>query len=140
LLRERLGEHATFLGWLTGDELARVYASADIFLFASSTETFGQVILEAQASGLPVVAVDRGGPSCLIDHGETGLLVSPEVNALADAVVSATSTPLLCERIGRGALAAVRGRSWEAALDRLAAAYRIALSARSGQRLERGVA
>ncbi len=51
-LRERLGETATFLGWLGGDELARAYASADAFLFASQTDTFGQVILEAQASGL----------------------------------------------------------------------------------------
>ena len=140
LLRARLGEHATFLGWLSGDALARAYASADVFLFASSTETFGQVVLEAQASGLPVVAVDRGGPACLIEHGETGLLAAPDVNGLADAVVSMTSTPLLSERISRGALAAVRGRSWEAALDRLAAAYRIALSAHGDQQLARGVA
>ena len=140
LLRARLGEHATFLGWLSGDDLARAYASADVFLFASSTETFGQVVLEAQASGLPVVAVDRGGPACLIEHGETGLLAAPDVNGLADAVVSVTSTPLLSERISRGALAAVRGRSWEAALDRLAAAYRIALSAHGNQQLARGVA
>jgi len=140
LLRGRLGEHATFLGWLSGETLAQAYASADVFLFASSTETFGQVVLEAQASGLPVVAVDRGGPACLIEHGETGLLAAPDVNGLADAVASMTSTPLLSERISRGALAAVRGRSWEAALDRLAAAYRIALSAHGDQRLARGVA
>ncbi|MBV8220962.1 MAG: glycosyltransferase, partial [Solirubrobacterales bacterium] len=140
LLRARLGEYATFLGWLTGTDLARAYASADVFLFASSTETFGQVVLESQASGLPVVAVDRGGPASLIEHGETGLLAPPEVNALADAVLAVTSTPLLGERIGRGALAAVRGRSWEAALDRLAAAYRIALSARGDQTLARDVA
>ncbi len=130
----------TFLGWLSGEDLARAYASADVFLFASSTETFGQVVLEAQASGLPVVAVDRGGPACLIEHGETGLLAAPDVNALADAVVSVTSTPLLSERISRGALAAVRGRSWEAALDRLAAAYRIALAAHDDRQLARGVA
>jgi len=140
LLRARLGEHATFLGWLSGDALARAYASADVFLFASSTETFGQVVLEAQASGLPVVAVDRGGPACLIEHGETGLLAPPDVSALADAVVSVTTTPLLSERMSRGALAAVRGRSWEAALDRLAAAYRIALAAHGDQQLARGVA
>jgi len=140
VLRARLNEHATFLGWLSGDDLARAYASADVFLFASSTETFGQVVLEAQASALPVVAVDRGGPACLIEHGETGLLAAPDVNGLADAVVSMTSTPLLAERISRGALAAVRGRSWEAALDRLAAAYRIALAAHGGQQLARGVA
>jgi glycosyltransferase involved in cell wall biosynthesis/predicted metal-dependent phosphoesterase TrpH len=140
LLRARLGEHATFLGWLSGDDLGRAYASADVFLFASSTETFGQVVLEAQASGLPVVAIDRGGPACLIEHGETGLLAPPDVNALADAVVSVTGTALLSERISRGGLAAVRGRSWEAALQRLAAAYRIALSAHGDQQLERGVA
>ena len=57
-------------------DLARAYASADVFLFASRTDTFGQVILEAQASGLPVVAVDEGGPASLIDDGETGLLAA----------------------------------------------------------------
>src|SRR4029453_10447469 len=61
-LRERGGEHATFLGWLEGDELARAYASADVFLFASRTDTFGQVLLEAQASGLAGVAVGEGRP------------------------------------------------------------------------------
>jgi glycosyltransferase involved in cell wall biosynthesis len=140
VLRERLGERATFLGWLSGDELARTYASADAFMFASATETFGQVILEAQASGLPVVAVDRGGPASLIEHGETGLLAAPEVSALADAVVAVTTTPSLSERIGRAGLTAVRGRSWEAALDRLATAYRIALAGGGSYRLERGVA
>ena len=140
MLRARLGERATFLGWLSGDVLARAYASADAFLFASSTETFGQVVLEAQASGLPVVAVDRGGPASLIEYGETGLLAPPEVNALADAVVSVTGTPLLSERICRGALAAVRDRSWEASLDRLATAYHVALAGRADQRLERGAA
>ena len=61
----------TFLGWLEGDALARAYADADLFLFCSQTDTFGQVVLEAQASGLPVVAVDAGGPSELIDSGRT---------------------------------------------------------------------
>jgi glycosyltransferase involved in cell wall biosynthesis len=73
-LRERLGDAATFLGWLTVDELARAYASADMLLFASRTDTFGQVILEAQASGLPVLAVAAGGPRSLIEDGGTGLL------------------------------------------------------------------
>ena len=62
MLRVRLGEHATFLGWLDREELAHAYASADVFLFCSQTDTYGQVIAEAQASGLPVVAVDEGGP------------------------------------------------------------------------------
>ena len=107
-LRERLGDAATFLGWLAGDELARAYASADVFLFASRTDTFGQVILEAQASGLPVVAVDEGGPTSLIEHGETGLLVPADADALAEALLGPVQTPLLRERLtargaGRGA-------------------------------------
>jgi glycosyltransferase involved in cell wall biosynthesis/predicted metal-dependent phosphoesterase TrpH len=126
-LRERLGDAATFLGWLSGDELPRAYASADLFMFASQTDTFGQVVLEAQASGLPVIAVDEGGPASLITHGETGILATADVEALADAVISLASRPLLAERLRRAALSAVRGRTWEAALERLAAGYRIAL-------------
>jgi glycosyltransferase involved in cell wall biosynthesis len=140
LLRERLGDRATFLGWLAGDVLARTYASADVFMFASATETFGQVILEAQASGLPVVAVGRGGPASLIEHRETGLLAPPGVSDLADALVAVTNTPPLSARISRAALTAVRGRSWEASLDHLASAYRSALADGGSYRLERGVA
>ena len=61
-LRARLGVDATFLGWLEEEELARAYASPDLFLFAGRTDTFGQVIREAQASGLPVVASTRAAP------------------------------------------------------------------------------
>ncbi len=133
VLRARLGEHATFLGWLTGEELGRAYASADVFLFASRTDTFGQVILEAQASGLPVVAVGEGGPRSLIEDGETGLLVAPEAGALAEAVLSLTGSPLLHERLRRAALAAVRGRTWESSLHQLAAGYRAALDEHAAQ-------
>jgi glycosyltransferase involved in cell wall biosynthesis/predicted metal-dependent phosphoesterase TrpH len=128
-LRERLGEHATFLGWLDGDELPRAYASADLFLFASRTDTYGQVIVEAQASGLPVVAVAEGGPASLIEHGETGLLAPADPEALASELLRLASEPLLYERIRRAALAAVRGRTWEASLEQLAAGYRRALGA-----------
>ncbi len=126
-LRERLGEHVTFLGWLDGEALARAYASADVFLFPSHTDTFGQVILEAQASGLPVVAVAEGGPLSLITGGETGVLAPADADALADALLSLLAVPLRAERIRRAALAAVRGRTWEAALEQLAAGYHAAL-------------
>ena len=127
-LRERLGEQATFLGWLAGADLARAYASADVFLFASQTDTFGQVLLEAQASGLPVVAVDVGGPASLIEDGETGLLAPADADALADRILALVASPLLRERIRRSALSAVGARTWEAALERLAAGYRVALA------------
>jgi glycosyltransferase involved in cell wall biosynthesis/predicted metal-dependent phosphoesterase TrpH len=126
-LRERLGEHATFLGWLGGDDLPRVYASADVFLFASRTDTFGQVLLEAQASGLPVVAVGEGGPASLIENGVTGLLAGADEDELAAAVLSLVNSPLLRERIKRAALASVGERTWETSLQRLSAGYLLAL-------------
>jgi glycosyltransferase involved in cell wall biosynthesis/predicted metal-dependent phosphoesterase TrpH len=122
-LRERLGEHATFLGWLDGDALARVYASADVFLFASRTDTFGQVVLEAQASGLPVVAVAEGGPLELVEHGRTGLLSPADPDGLAAAVCELASSPVLRRRLASAALEAARTRSWENALARLAEGY-----------------
>ncbi len=127
VLRERLGEQATFLGWLGGQDLARAYASADAFMFASQTDTFGQVILEAQASGLPVLAVDQGGPASLITAGETGLLAPARPDALAQALLGLVHTPLLRERLRKSALAAVRERTWESSLQRLGAGYRSAL-------------
>jgi glycosyltransferase involved in cell wall biosynthesis len=126
-LRERLGEHATFLGWLEGDDLARAYASADIFLFASRTDTFGQVLLEAQASGLAVVAVGEGGPTSIVTDGATGRLCRPDASALAAAVNELAVQPLQRERLARTALDAVAQRTWERSLQRLADGYRRAL-------------
>jgi glycosyltransferase involved in cell wall biosynthesis/predicted metal-dependent phosphoesterase TrpH len=135
-LRARLGEHATFLGWLEGDELARAYASADVFLFASRTDTFGQVLLEAQASGLPVVAVDEGGPTSIVDDGRTGLLRPANAEALAAAVCRLAEAPLLRRALASAALHAVRGRTWEAALGRLADGYRASIVTAERRRLE----
>jgi glycosyltransferase involved in cell wall biosynthesis len=126
-LRERIGEQATFLGWLEGDELARAYASADIFLFASRTDTFGQVILEAQASGLAVVAVAEGGPASLIEDGRTGRLCPADTEALATAVLELARAPRRREQLARAALAAVSARTWDGALRQLADGYRRAL-------------
>jgi glycosyltransferase involved in cell wall biosynthesis len=130
MLRDRLGEHATFLGWLDRRQLARAYASADVFLFCSRTDTYGQVIAEAQASGLAVVAVAEGGPASLIADGRTGWLCDPDPDALAAAVAQLAASPFLRERITRAAHAEVRGRTWEAALAQLAAGYERAAGSR----------
>jgi glycosyltransferase involved in cell wall biosynthesis/predicted metal-dependent phosphoesterase TrpH len=132
-LRERVGEeHATFLGWLQGIELARAYASADMFLFPSSTDTFGQVILEAQASGLPVVAVAAGGPLSLVEDRVSGLLSAPRADALAECVLELAGSPLLRQRLAAVALSAVRRRTWESAMERLAEGYRRGLAESRG--------
>ena len=128
VLRARLGDAATFLGWLDRASLARVYASADIFLFCSRTDTFGQVILEAQASGLPVIAVAEGGPLSLIADRHTGWLSPPDPECIASAVAQLAASPFMRDRIARAALSALDGHTWDAALRQLAAGYRLALT------------
>jgi glycosyltransferase involved in cell wall biosynthesis/predicted metal-dependent phosphoesterase TrpH len=130
-LAARLGEHATFLGWLGGEDLARAYASADIFLFASTTDTYGQAIIEAAASGLPVVAVAEGGPAALIENRHTGLLCRPDPDHLAGAVLQLAAAPLLRNHLGAAGAHAARGRSWERSMDQLADGYRRALDGAS---------
>ena len=95
LIRDRV----VFTGMLRGTDLSRAYASADVFLHCSITETFGLVVLESMASGVPVIARDEGGPSETVKHGQSGYLVAP--NDL-DTFVScahrlATDAPLRCE-------------------------------------------
>jgi glycosyltransferase involved in cell wall biosynthesis len=72
-----LGNRVVFTGMLRGDALARAYAAADVFLHCSITETFGLVVLESMASGVPVIARDEGGPSETVEHGDTGFLIPP---------------------------------------------------------------
>ncbi|HEY5814951.1 MAG TPA: glycosyltransferase [Solirubrobacterales bacterium] len=123
-LRARLGEHATFLGWLEGEDLARAYAGADLFLFCSRTDTYGQVVLEAGAGGLPVVAVGEGGPAALIENRHTGILCRPDADHLAGAVLQLAASPALRRRLGEAAVRNARSRSWERALEQLAGGYR----------------
>jgi glycosyltransferase involved in cell wall biosynthesis/predicted metal-dependent phosphoesterase TrpH len=119
---------ATFLGWLDREQLAMAYASSDLFLFCSRTDTYGQVIAEAQASGLPVVAVAEGGPVSLIRHGHTGWLCAPDAEMLAGAVCQLAASEFLRERLGRGGVAVSSGRGWDSAFEQLASGYDRALA------------
>jgi glycosyltransferase involved in cell wall biosynthesis/predicted metal-dependent phosphoesterase TrpH len=82
------GLPATFTGIMEGEDLTQAYASSDLFVFPSTTDTFGNVVLEAQASGIPVVVTDQGGPQENLIPDETGLII-PANNAdmLSDAIV-----------------------------------------------------
>jgi phosphatidylinositol alpha 1,6-mannosyltransferase len=92
---------AHFTGCVQGAELSRWYASADLFVFPSQLETFGNVVLEAFASGLPVVGVDAGGVRELVTAGVNGLLASPSSPAaFAEAVHSLIEEPQLAARMG----------------------------------------
>ena len=138
-LRRRLGGRATFLGWLSGEDLPRAYASADAFLFCSSTDTYGQVILEAAASGLPIVAVAEGGPAALIENRHTGLLCRPDADHLAGTLLQLAASPRLRRQLGEAGARAARERSWERSLSQLAAGYRRALDGAAAG-VSRGVA
>jgi glycosyltransferase involved in cell wall biosynthesis/predicted metal-dependent phosphoesterase TrpH len=127
-LRSRLGSAATFLGWLDRRELAQAYKSSQIFLFCSRTDNYGQVIGEAQASGLPVVAVDAGGPATLIRHGITGWLCEANSRSIASAVAQFAASEALRERIAGAAREEARMRSWPRAMAELAGGYDRALA------------
>jgi glycosyltransferase involved in cell wall biosynthesis len=88
------GYPALFTGYLAGEELQRGYASADLFVFPSATDTFGNVVLEAQASGLPVIVSDEGGPRELMKDGETGRVFrAGSTSDLAATITSLVSDP-----------------------------------------------
>ena len=126
-LRSRLGDSATLLGWLGGEDLAVAYASADVFLFCSVTDTYGQVILEAGASGLPVIAIAEGGPAALVENRHTGLLCRPDADHVAGSLLQMASSPELRTKLGSAGARGARARSWERSMSQLAAGYRLAL-------------
>ncbi len=115
---------AVFVGQQHGEELARTYASLDVFVHSGPHETFGQTLQEAAASGLPVVAPAAGGPIDLVDDGVTGFLVPPgDPVALAGAVARLAAGPGLRAAQGHAARQKVLGRSWRAVGDELIGHY-----------------
>ncbi|MBB2941200.1 phosphatidylinositol alpha 1,6-mannosyltransferase [Actinoplanes lutulentus] len=121
---------AVFLGARHGAQLARIYASLDVFAHTGPYETFGQTVQEAMASGLPVVAPAAGGPLDLVGHGLTGYLVPPHAGAgFTSAIAELAADPALRHSMGAAGREAVRGRSWAAIGDELIGHYRAAMSA-----------
>src|SRR5205823_9309747 len=107
-------------------ELATAYASADVFVFPSTTDTFGNVILEAQASGLPVVVSDSGGPKELVEDNANGLITkSHDVEDFTRAIRALVADSALRERMGRFARQSVIDRSWPSAFGKFWAATNV---------------
>jgi len=104
-LQEKLkGYPAVFTGFLEGESLATAYASADVFVFPSTTDTFGNVVLEAQASGLPVIVSDGGGPKELMRDGITGIITPADSREeLTNAMRSLLLDPERTAEMGRNA-------------------------------------
>ncbi len=131
-LREELrevfaGTPTTFHGFLGGEDLAHAYASADLFLLPSDTETLGFVTLEAHASGLPVIAADSPAARELIRDGVDGLRYDPSTpEALRLAVDGLLATPERLARMREASRAAVGEVSWREATDTLRGFYALA--------------
>ncbi|MER7483427.1 glycosyltransferase family 1 protein [Streptomyces sp. NPDC126510] len=122
---------AVFLGRRTGDDLARIFASFDVFAHTGPFETFCQTVQEAMASGLPVVAPAAGGPLDLVAHGRTGLLVPPhDAAAVRDAVRSLAADAGLRAAYGTAGRATVEGRTWATVGDQLIGHYAQVLAGR----------
>jgi glycosyltransferase involved in cell wall biosynthesis len=104
MMRRLHGLPAIFAGMRQGDELSRLYASSDLFVFPSETDTLGVVLLEAQASGLPVLVSSQGGPKDCVLDGKTGLVLDRlTAESLGDTILEMLSDPVRLQRLGTAA-------------------------------------
>lgn len=115
---KRLVPDGIFTGYLQGEDLATAYASADFFIFPSTTDTFGNVILEAHASGLPVIVSDVGGPRDLVDDGQDGYITKAfDVDGIAAKMRELSVDAMLRSAMGVAARKKVEKRDWGKAFE-----------------------
>jgi len=123
-LRERL-TRAEFTGVLKGEALAQAYANMDLFVFPSHTDTFGNVVLEALASGVPAIVTPDGGPCTIVHDGETGRVVADE--EFSAAIAGILADPARHEAMRRGSREFALTMSWDAVFEDIYTAYQTIL-------------
>lgn len=129
LFGELTGRQVIFTGLKQGQALARVYASADIFVYPSLTETFGQVIQEAMASGVPVIARSQGGPADIVQPGKTGFLVDPaNLDGFVAAIKILASQPQVRAEFGLVARQRACQATWDNVNNQIAGLFAEAIS------------
>ncbi|MBG6055975.1 phosphatidylinositol alpha 1,6-mannosyltransferase [Salinibacterium sp. CAN_S4] len=134
--RQLAGMPVSWLGKLSGTELATAYGSFDMFLHTGTEETFGQTIQEAHANGIPVIAPRAGGPIDLVDHGRNGFLYEPGSDSQLRASVEAlASDSALLSRMGEAGRRTVLPRDWESLCNELLGHYAHAIARRVAQRV-----
>ncbi|WP_379133377.1 glycosyltransferase family 4 protein [Paenibacillus sp. sgz500958] len=130
-LRAQATGNITFAGAKFGEELAELYASADLFVFPSCTETFGNVVLEAMASGLPVLTANAGGTRDLVVPGVNGSLFEPRSSeSLVKEICNMSAQPGLRSTMGMEGRKLALGRSWEHIFDELIRDYEEVIESR----------
>ncbi|MDR6224924.1 glycosyltransferase family 4 protein [Desmospora profundinema] len=116
--------HITFTGTLRGEALAEAYASADAFVFPSTTETFGNVVLESLAAGTPAVVARAGGVKEIVEHGRTGWFASPRsVDGLVEGICHLLGNSERLRWMGKEARRMALEQSWDQIFDRLLFRY-----------------
>lgn len=126
---EHMLPEAHFTGFVTGEELSRAYASSDVFLFPSETETFGNVTLEAMSSGLPCVVADATGSRSLVESGVNGFLAAPrDTKEFARNIAKILEDESMQQSMGKAARQKALAYSWENVNKKLLENYREALS------------
>jgi phosphatidylinositol alpha 1,6-mannosyltransferase len=124
-------KHAEFPGVLRGEALASAYANMDLFVFPSRTDTFGNVILEAMASGVPAIVTAHGGPKFLVEHGVTGMIASDEP-AFLSAALALQRDPERRAAMSAACTQRARQYSWERVFEaEVYESYRICLATRA---------
>jgi glycosyltransferase involved in cell wall biosynthesis len=130
-IRRRQMPAVHVLGLMHGRELAEAYASADLFVFPSATETFGNSLLEAMGSGLPCLAAGAAGVLEFARHGRNAYLVTPNsAGAMAQGLRRLLNDAALRQRLIQGGLATAAERSWDEVYDRLLTDYQEAIENR----------
>ena len=116
---------AKFAGVLRGEALATAYADMDLLVFPSHTDTFGNVVLEALASGVPAVVTPDGGPKYIVDDGVTGVVA--EDDGFSAAIAAVAQSPARLGEMRAAARTYALGCSWDAVFDRVYAGYETVL-------------
>ena len=134
LERSFAGTPTVFTGYLSGEELAQAFASADVFAFPSTTDTLGLVGLEAMASGVPVVGANAGGIPFVVQDGVTGFLVQPgDTDSWIDRLQHLLLDPQARERMSQAARQDAEQYSWRTATESVVESYQLAIERQRGR-------
>lgn len=129
---EKNMQHAEFTGFLEGEELYTTYANMDVLVFPSETETFGNVVQEANAAGMPCLVTDQGGPKFIVRHGETGFICK-NLDDFVNFSLELMNNPVKLAELKQKSREFALTRSWDAVFENVYQAYRDAYESRRSQ-------